>query len=490
MKKLSLLQEALVEEKKLEFEAKQKLLKNKIKPTDTLKILLPNYEAQPKQALFHNSAAYEKGIKGGFQSGKTTAFCAEAILLGYLNRPSPVLLVSPGYDGAISILGEKLKELCKANNLEFDFLTSRGEFNIAFGQSAEDEIRIWLAGGESPQFLKGYTVAAAGMDEPFVQSKETFEVVLSRISKKAKRNVFFWSGTPEPNKMEWGLNYFEKDHNEAGLFTITIPTKENIHLSKAYVEKLKSKYDSKTQEVYLEGKYLMLSANRVYYAFERKNTRPADGQTFEIFNKKPENCELILSFDFNVDPMTAVLIAVDKSKSVPVAYQLKEFMISSSNTKELCAAVVAYLESTPPSFPSREGTLNRSVIITGDATGRKRGTRSYLSDYEIIRDEFMKAGINFVFNVPNENPPVRDRVNFVNKLFEQNLFYISVDCVRSIRDRELVAWKQGSDGFNIDKSKKDLTHLSDAADYGLYNNQILLSSETESGSYFEMRRGR
>lgn len=481
MKKLNLLQEALVEEKKLEFEAKQKLLKNKIKPADTLKILLPNYEPQPKQALFHNSAAYEKGIKGGFQSGKTTAFCAEAILLGYVNRPSPVLLVSPGYDGAISILGEKLKELCKANNLEFDFLTSRGEFNIAFGQSAEDEIRIWLAGGESPQFIKGYTVAAAGMDEPFVQSKETFEVVLSRISKKAPRNAFFWSGTPEPNKMEWGLNYFEKDHNEAGLFTVTIPTKENIHLSKAYVEKLKSKYDSKTQEVYLEGKYLLLSANRVYYAFERKNT-------FDIFKAKPDNCELILSFDFNVDPMTAVLIAVDKSRSVPVAYQLREFVISSSNTKELCVAVIAYLQTTHPLIPSQEG--KKSIIITGDATGKKRGTRSYLSDYEIIRDEFMRAEINFVFNVPNENPPVRDRVNFVNKLFEQNLFYISADCHKSIRDRELVAWKQGADGFNIDKSKKDLTHLSDAADYGLYNNQILLSSETESGSYFEMRKSR
>ncbi|MDI6804631.1 MAG: terminase family protein [Bacteroidota bacterium] len=477
MKKLTLLQEALIEEKKLAFDAKQKLLKRKIKPTDILSVLLPNYKPQPKQCLFHNSSAYEKGIKGGFQSGKTTAFCAEAIYLGYLNRPHPVLLVSPGYDGAISILGEKLKEFCEDNNLEYEFLTSRGEFNISFGHKPGDQIRIWLAGGESPQFLKGYTVAAAGMDEPFVQSKETFEVVLSRISKKSVRNAFFWSGTPEPNKMEWGLNYFERDHNEKTLFTVTIPTHDNIHLTKTYIEKLESKYDSRTQEVYLKGKYLLLSANRVYYAFKKQKN------TFSLEHKCVSG-ELILSFDFNVDPMTAVVIAVDKSKSVPVAYQLKEFSLSSSNTKELCVAVIAWIESSHNSKLKNKNT----IIITGDATGKKRGTRSYFSDYEIIRDEFAKAGINFYFNVPNENPPVRDRVNFVNKLFEQNLFYISENCLKSIRDRELVTWKQSGEGFIIDKSKKDLTHLSDAADYGLYNNQIVLSPDSEeTGFYLEYR---
>jgi len=472
--KLTLLQQALAEEKKLLLEEYSTI--NSIVSIDIIKSLLPNYKPLPQQQKFHSSLAFERGIKGGYQSGKTTAFCAEAIALGYINRPYPILLVSPSYDLVVDVVAEKLKLLCDENKLEYEFLSSKGFFVIKLSNDDVDNIHLYLAGSDKPRFLKGYTVAAAGMDEPFIQSKEAYEIINSRISKKTNRNNLFWSGTPEPQYMEWGMDYFEKDHDEKSLFTITLPTKANKHLPKEYLDNLKKKYDAKLQEVYLEGRFIMLTANRAYHCFNR-SLHVVD-TTKE--NRLKEYDELILSFDFNVDPMTAVLVVL-KGK---VFYEVKEWSLSSSNTAELCAAVIVYLTSI-------NERLQNSIIITGDATGRRRGTRGYMSDYEIIRDEFTKAGINFYFNIPHENPPVRDRINFVNKLFEREMYFIDERCIKTIKDRELVCWKQSGEGFLIDKSKKDLTHLSDCGDYAVFNNQILLSElEGEGRVYIEYKKRR
>lgn len=473
-KKLTLAEQALAEERRLQYER----IKSASAATvlDALKILLPKYVPLPEQEKFHRSRAFEKGIKGGYQSGKTTAFCAEAIALAFINRPAPILLVSPSYDLAVDIVVEKLKELCDQNNLKHDFY-SKGMFLIQFSNNVKENCRLYLAGSDKPKFLKGYTVAAAGMDEPFVQSKEAYDIINARISKKTKRNCFFWSGTPEPEYMSWGTEYFERDHDDKELFTVTLPTKSNIYLAKSYLQNLLNKYDAKMQEVYLEGRYIMLTANRVYHGFERKRNVISNIEQ-EISN--PE--ETILSFDFNVDPMTCVLVELDRG----IFYQRKEFVLSSSNTAELCGAVITYIKNT-----KSYAHLAKSIIITGDATGRKRGTRGNLSDYEIIRDELMKAEIPFYFNVPAENPAVRDRVNFVNKLFEGGRYLIDESCVKSIKDRELVSWKQSGEGFIVDKSNKHLTHLSDAGDYAVYNCQMLLdASENEEKIFITQRKMR
>lgn len=112
----------------------------------------------------------------------------------------------------------------------------------------------------------------------------------------------------------------------------------------------------------------------------------------------------------------------------------------------------------------------------------------------IIKEWFLNSGIKFTFAVPNENPAVRDRVNYTNKLFEQKRFYICENCKWSIRDRELVGWKRTSsniEGFHIDKSKKDLSHLSDAGDYALWNTRTITDEELQdSGRVIVGRRER
>lgn len=474
-KKLSLLQQALAEEKRIRIDKFKSFFKRNIKPDHILKELLPNYKPQPKVKKFHNSESYEKGLKGGYGSGKTIGLCAEAILLSYINRPLSIVVSSPTEDNIPLTTYETIKNLLRNNNIEYTWTKDEGHFTIYWGQESEQHGNIYLIG---QVFFKGPNVAAVGFDEPFSQRKETYENLIARArNPQAKRLEVFWAGTAEPAKMEWGFEYFERDHDSPDLFTVTIATEENIYLPKGFVDSLKKRFSAKLQEVYLKGKLVLLTNVPVYDAFDRmKNVISNIEQGISNYEEK------ILSFDFNVDPMTCVLVGLKDRKFT----QVKEWAIHSSNTKELCGAVIAYLLSK-----MQDERREKSIIVTGDATGRRRGTRHTNSDYEIIRDEFEKAEIKIYFNVPTENPPVRDRVNFVNKLFEAEQFFVDESCIKSIKDRELVSWKQSGEGFIIDKSKKDLTHLSDCGDYAVYNNQILLEAEDGIGSiYIDRRRAR
>ncbi|MBK9333857.1 MAG: hypothetical protein IPM96_15980 [Ignavibacteria bacterium] len=455
-----------MEEKRIQLESRFGLKKTGTR-LDELNIILPNYKPQEKQAHFHLAAQRQKGIKGGYGSGKTYAFIAEAILLAYVNKPIPIVISYPTEDSAIASGLPVLRSLCKDNDIEFKWTKDSGSFNMIFGAGNDNIGKIILIG---QKFFKGVTVAAVGLDEPFSQKKETYENLIARArSGKAVRQEIFWAGTPEPESMEWGFEFFERDSNDKDLFTITVPTYENQYLSKGYLKSLENTFDAKTKEVYMMGKYMSLSQGKVYYGFDReKNVLSADDIDYKLSDK----LELIISFDFNVDPMTAVEVLIRENK----LYQLDEYLIHSSNTEELCQSIITNLKS-------KYDVKCLSLIITGDASGRARKSSSFgKSDYMIIKEWFLNSGIKFTFAVPNENPAVRDRVNYTNKLFEQKRFYVCDNCKWSIRDRELVGWKRSSsniEGFHIDKSKKDLSHLSDAGDYAAWNTMTITNEELQ-----------
>jgi hypothetical protein len=156
--------------------------------------------------------------------------------------------------------------------------------------------------------------------------------------------------------------------------------------------------------------------------------------------------------------MCAVELIIDGDKRT----QIDEYVIHSSNTGELCELIIKQLNE-------KYNKSDISLLITGDASGRALKTASFgKSDYMIIKEAFERAGFQFSMFIPKTNPPVRDRINFTNMLLETGKYLITENCKQSIKDRGLVTWKQGTDGFIIDKSRRDISHLSDAGDYALW----------------------
>ena len=81
------------------------------------------------------------------------------------------------------------------------------------------------------------------------------------------------------------------------------------------------------------------------------------------------------------------------------------------------------------------------------------------SDIDILRRHFK-------VNVKHINPRVVNRVNAMNKQFANNNILIDTSCKDLIGDLEKVTNKQGT--REIDKSNKNLTHMTDAFGYSVF----------------------
>ncbi len=463
-KKPSLLLQAQREERRISA-MKRLSDKNGLGFYKLMRELLPNYKPLPKLVRWHKGLQLEKGIKGGVRSGKTHALMAEAIVLAYLNRPYFHLSLSPSFDNACDTVVKTLEELCEDNGLFYQWQKSNRVFKIYNGLEKQDHASILIYGADMS--FKGITAASGDINEPFSIPKKKILIWWERISHPdSVRLVRLWGGTAEPDKMQWGWEYWDKEETNDDLsFITTITTYDNIYLSEDYTLRLEQKYDSRMREVYMMGKNINLSADRAYYAFD--NERNVIESSFPSPSLGKPTQRVILGFDFNVDPMCAVEIILNGE----VRTQIDEYIIHSSNTGELCEYIIR-------KFDEKYDKNRLTLLITGDASGRARKTAGFgRTDYSIIKEAFDRAGYRFDLYVPNQNPNVRDRINFTNKLFETGNYVITSNCKQSIKDRGLVTWKQGTEGFVIDKSRKDVSHLSDAGDYALWASRKIESGE-------------
>ena len=67
-----------------------------------------------------------------------------------------------------------------------------------------------------------------------------------------------------------------------------------------------------------------------------------------------------------------------------------------------------------------------------------------------------------ILSEDTKNPFVTDRVNNINRLFQENRIIINPRCKKLINDLERVAWRSNSLDQTTDKL---LTHISDALGY-------------------------
>jgi hypothetical protein len=475
--KLSLLDQALNEEKKLAIEKNRGKRKSAAIESvyDVMKFLLPNYEPNDKMKLWHEARQMEKGIKGGVRSGKTYGLAANAITLSYINRPYIHLSLTPTWDNAIETVVPVLEELCTDNGLPFTWIEGKGIFRIHHEGTAATILIVSAEG-----FFKGITAASGDVNEPFSIAKDKVMVWRERISHpKSKRLEKAWGGTAEPEKMNWGHEYFDKDIIDTkDIYVTRVTTYDNKHLSKQYIKSLEEMYDSKMREVYMKGKHVNLVQLPTYHQFDLERNV---NHNAKVHNLGRGIRTMILSFDFNVDPMCAAEI----TKFGRVYIQTAEYKISNSNTAALCTFIIDTLDVR---YATDEDKKKISIVITGDASGRQRKTSAFKTDYRIIMDAFESADYKFTMYVPEENPRVRDRVNIVNALLETRRFLIDETCKYSITDRGLVQWKESAEGFVIDKSKADRTHMSEACDYGLMVVPRLDEDESEIDIYTREQR--
>lgn len=491
-KKLSLLQQ-------FEIEAQRRKLKDINAEFDPkknydvqLKKILPNIIWKPLQKAFINAKQFIKWYLGGYKSGKTFTGVAKDIWLSFINRPYAGVLVHPTADGIQLTILPTIEEICKLNSIEFEIkkLATTWKVFFKFGLHKKDWGCLIIVSGERPQSKKGPKYAWGHIDEPLILKKEINDVIISRIAEvKGKLQCLLYTGTPEPEHMQWGFDIVDKKFEDTpARYITTVSTREvKEYLPDNYIENYEANSTPEQIATFIDGEYRNLSQGKVYQNFDRKKN------VYDIKLPFPVSLgdfphEFVITYDFNVSQMSACLLELIGRMKI----QQEEYRIQSrSDTRELTRLIIQRLKDedylkmvAPGKFMTKYA---RSFIVSGDASGMSEKSSSNKSDYQQIIEEFEKEGIqislalNYTVDKQGEihysNPAVRDRVNYINTEFELGYFLISNKCPLSIRDRELTSWKLGADGFSIDKSKKELTHLAEAGDYGCWNTRVITTGD-------------
>lgn len=243
-------------------------------------------------------------------------------------------------------------------------------------------------------------------------------------------------------KHEFHEPYIDKTLRD-DYFYLRATMNDNPSLPEEYLEGLEN-LDEVTKAVFVRGDWNVLDIDRPFlYAFDKRKTVT---KGVEIDHSEP----IILSFDFNVDPITCIA-----GQSYDDRIRIfKEFRLRNSDIYRLCEAI-------------RVEFGDVYFLVTGDASGSARNaiTKGALNYYTIIRDELDLSKNQF--RVPSVNPSIKNsRVLCNSILSNHNDFQVDAGCMYLIEDLETV---EATETGEINKTKDARkSHLLDCFRYFLW----------------------
>lgn len=301
---------------------------------------------------------------------------------------------------------------------------------------------IWFGGlddAKRSEKILGMEFSTIYFNEASELDYSSIQIAISRLAEKniLKKRLFF--DFNPPTKSHWSYQLFIKkldpieseplDDPDDYAHLLMNPMDNIDNLDPQYL-KILQKMPEKDRQRFLEGLFSDSSDGQVYYSFIREK---------HVKSIKPYSGTVFIGMDFNVDPLSAVVIYYDNV----TFFVLDEIFLRNSDTFKM----VNELNSRG----------YRGARIIPDSTASNRKT-SGMSDVDILE----QAG--FVVE-STRNPFVMDRTNNINRLFQENRIVIDPKCKKLIGDLEKVVWK---DGKLDQKTDPMLTHISDALGYGCW----------------------
>ncbi len=238
-------------------------------------------------------------------------------------------------------------------------------------------------------------------------------------------------------------------------------TRDNKFLPSWYIEQMQRDLDPKMAKRMLEGQWIEIAGEVIYYNYSERNKRDA---CYLIDPAHP----IYMSFDFNIGdgkPMSAVLFQYIHG----VFHFFEECVVHGARTESLMEEAIA-----------RELFRTRTLyIIQGDATGKARHPAAKHSNYEIIKqcldqlkhidERGREVPLEYELQVPSVNPPIRTRHNVMNARFGnvkgEVTAYVYADCKVLDEGLRLTKLKEGA--TYLEDDSKEYQHVTTAAGYGV-----------------------
>lgn len=290
--------------------------------------------------------------------------------------------------------------------------------------------------------FRSYELSAFAMEEGTENRgeyyKAYFEAIqrVGRLTKIPEKWAMIATNPDSPTHWIYKHFYIKKKKSR---IVYEFKAHENPFLPEGYIENLRDILDEKEAKRMLEGQWVDINSESIYYTYNRENNYV--NRKYEVATRFP----IFVCFDFNIGsgkPLSVAFVQHIKGQT----HVFNEVVIEGQNTRE----------ALDEAYERKLFNYKTVYVIHGDAAGNHRDTRSKQTDYTII-EEFMKEKrLTYKMDVPRSNPSIRDRHNLVNGRIcnargERNLF-VYLDAPTA------------DEGFCSTKFKKGASYLEDDSD--------------------------
>ena len=398
---------------------------------------------QPQIDFMRMTAKYPAFV-GGYGSGKSEVMAIQAVS-DALHSPSTLIgLYLPTYDLIKLITAPRIAEKLMMFGIRYRYNVQDHIFYTSSPQCGDFILRTM----DNPSRIVGYETYRSHVDEldtlQLNKAKEVWQRIIARNRQRPTgvhkdhlkdddvfNRVSAYS-TPEGFNMvyhTWG-----KDPAE-GYEMVTAPTHSNPYLPKDYVQGLRDSYPEALVDAYIEGKFVNLTSGTIYNMFDRHENGTKD--TWD--GHEP----VYIGMDFNVGQMAAVIHV--KRQGLPIAV---DEIIDAYDTPEIIDIILErYQRCTIRVYPDASG-------------GSRKSVNASKTDISLLQE----AGFSVI--APSKNPPVKDRIIAMNKMFcssnGDRTYKVNIDkCPTYADNLEQQIW--GNNGEPDKKQGND--HTNDAGGY-------------------------
>lgn len=350
------------------------------------------------------------------------------------------LTIQPMLDGKIvGYWCPTYKDLSEVwNELKFtlgDVIRSKNEQLKEIQLITGGKLDMWSLDDPDSGRGRKYHVAIIDEAEKAAHLKEAWEQTIRATLVDFKGSAWFMS-TPKFGQTYFKTTLFQNEKKSDQWKSFLYTSFDNPFLDPAEIEDARKLDELVFRCEYLAEDVDLVSKPFAYCFDEAKHVQKCEYDP---------SYELMLSFDFNVDPITCVCFQhIDDQIRF-----FKEFKLSNSNIFELCDQINVEF-----------GSHNPLYVVTGDATGASRNASSVIDSYRTIKQKLDLS--NNQMRVPTVNPSVNNSRVLLNSLLQNYSVIFDPDgCPNTILDMKYV---QVDDEGDIVKDRKDETRKADLLD--------------------------
>ena len=316
-----------------------------------------------------------------------------------------------------------------------DYTYNRSRTSLKFANGSEIITRSW-ADGKIRKFRS--LILSMAVIEELTESEdgEFYKEIKMRVGRipNIKEKLVVCATNPD-SPSHWAYKYFIDNQNEKRHVYYSI-TDDNPFLPASYVEGIRETLSPREARRMLQGEWLELSQEVVYYNYTKENNYIDHEYTWSASHPRD------IMFDFNIGagkPMSAAVGQYIDS----VFHVAKTYIIHGARTLDIMEEMFI------------DGFFDSSSMyrVFGDAAGKHRDTRSIRSDYDIIEDYVKKLSIRYQMRVPKSNGAIRERHNKMNAVFKNDL--------KEVRFFVYKEAKPLDEGLRLTKLKKGANYIED-----------------------------